>query len=304
VDLPRRLRRTLRGVLGTERGVGPRSTKGGRPSAKGERPTRKAAWIFEMPEPPVCPPGWRTGPPDFVGVGAQKAGTTWWIRLLEAHPDVYHDPSLRSELHFFDRFFDRWPGPEDIERYHRYFPRPDGGISGEKTPEYLADHWVPRMLHEAAPDARIIVMLRDPLERFLSGRTHTQNHDWPDERRIVGDAFHMGLYSQQLARYLDHYPRERVLVLQYERCVIDAEAQLARTFEFLGLGPQAIAEDELRRLRNATKTEKLELEPQRRELLVDLYARDIEPLTELVPDLDVGLWPNFRHLASVPVAAG
>jgi len=56
----------------------------------------------DRPEPPPPPPGFVTGPPDFVGVGAQKAGTTWWFRLIEAHPGVYHDPDQRPELHFFD----------------------------------------------------------------------------------------------------------------------------------------------------------------------------------------------------------
>jgi hypothetical protein len=53
---------------------------------------------------PVAPSGWTVAPPDFVGVGAQKAGTTWWYTLLSSHPGVHAPPGRRKELHYFDRF--------------------------------------------------------------------------------------------------------------------------------------------------------------------------------------------------------
>ena len=72
-----------------------------------------------LPEPPPCPPGWHTGPPDFVILGAQKAGTTWWFRLIEAHPGVVQPETQRPELHFFDRLTDTWPTAADqIGRAH------------------------------------------------------------------------------------------------------------------------------------------------------------------------------------------
>ena len=55
------------------------------------------------PAPPAIPEGWQVGPPHFVGVGAQKAGTSWWNRLIEAHPDVVNAGGQPKELHFFDR---------------------------------------------------------------------------------------------------------------------------------------------------------------------------------------------------------
>jgi hypothetical protein len=209
-------------------------------------------------------------------------------------------PSTQRELHFFDRFFSSWPGPDEVERYHRFFPRPNGVLTGEKTPTYFADHWIPRMLHDAAPAARLIVLLRDPIERFRSGRTHARDHGWADDRRIVGDHFARGLYAEQLERYLDHFAREQVLVLQYERCVVQKEVELARTYTFLGLPPHEADFDELTRQRGTQRTEKLELEAERQALMVDLYSRDIERLVTLVPDLDLSLWPNFKLLARPP----
>lgn len=255
------------------------------------RPTGRAT------EPPAWPPGFVIGPPDFVGLGAQKAGTTWWFRLIEAHPNVYQDPHQRPELHYFDRFHEGWLTPADIESYHRLFPRPPGRITGEKTPEYLADHWVPRMLHEAAPDCRIIVLLRDPIARYRSALAHDEHRDSPRGRRSAMDMFQRGFYARQLERWYGSFARERVLVLQYERCVADPAGELARTYDFLGLSAHTIPEEELRRPRNRTRSEKAELPEQRVRLLRDEYEPDVRALRTIMPDLDVSLWPDFAHLA-------
>ena len=282
--------------------------------AKGS-PRRPAGALgsLETLDPTPCPPGWRTGPPDYVGIGAQKAGTTWWFSLVEVHPDVHRVPGQRPELHFFDRFYARWPGAADVSAYHAAFPRPEGVLTGEKTPEYMACHWVPRMLYAAAPQVRLIALLRDPLDRFVSGATHTRDRtarrrgvpggaraalDWRDEKRFVEEAFQLGLYAEQLARFLDWFPAERLLTLQYERCVADPATELARTFRFLGLQPHQLSDATLREVRNATASQKIELSADRRVMLVDLYGRQLERLRALVPDLDLALWPNFASITS------
>lgn len=268
-------------------------------------------------DPPDCPAGWRTGPPDFVGVGAQKAGTTWWFRLIEAHPAVQAIEGQRPEVHFFDRFVDGWPSQDEITRYQRFFPRPPGALAGEKTPNYMACHWVPPMLREAAPDARLICILRDPIARYVSGRTHDDHRGGapaadPRDRREasggrdaagrrhaadeiswVGDAFAKGLYAQQLGWLLAAFPRAQVLVLQFERCVQDPAAELARTYDFLGLAAHPVPSDELTRPRNVTRTDKIDLDARRKALLVELYAPDVRALATMVPDLDLSLWPDF-----------
>src|SRR5687768_10249367 len=58
-------------------------------------------------EPPATPHGWVTAPPDFVGVGSQRCGTSWWCANLFAHPDVSRAPGALKETHYFDRFQDR-----------------------------------------------------------------------------------------------------------------------------------------------------------------------------------------------------
>lgn len=277
----------------------PKRLLAGRARRKSGRSTgRSTDWLDQEPDPPLCPSGWQTGPPGFVGVGAQKAGTTWWFRLITAHPDVYQAPGQRPELHFFDRFHDRWPSRQEIERYHRLFPRPPGGLAGEKTPGYMADYWVPPMLREAAPEARIIVLLRDPIERYKSARTHVSLSDWPDDRRTESDTFHKGLYVPQLQRLADAFSASQILTLQFERCVADPAAELKRTYRFLGLPEHSLPDAELRRPRNETRAEKVTVERERLATLQELYEREVQALRSVVPDLDLSLWPNFRHLAT------
>ena len=259
---------------------------------------------------PSVPTVGAPGAPDFIIFGAQKSGTTWWFRLIEQHPGVVQPQNQRPELHFFDRLWDEWPTEEQIAHYHRYFPRPQGKIIGEKTPEYMNCAWVPPMVKLAAPDARAIVLLRDPVERYISGLSHMDRGGlveaeddtgavrvFGDRVRVVTDAIERGLYATQIEWLLEQYPAERLLVLQYEACAADAAGQLARTFEFLGLPPHDLPTEELARPRNKAKLDKVSVPEEHLALLSRYYRPEVERLRKLVPDLDLSLWPHFREEA-------
>jgi hypothetical protein len=248
------------------------------------------------PQTPECPPDWTVGPPDFIGVGAQKAGTSWWNALLHQHPDVHRSGDQPKELHFFDGFWETPWTDADAERYASYFPRPESGAAGEWTPGYMIDFWTPRLIARAAPEARVLVLLRDPVDRFRSGLTHTDDatRDSLAHRDAAG-AFQRGLYAQQLRRLFDALPRERVLLLQYERCRADAAGELARTFAFLGLREAKLDDSAFSREVNPTTARKVELTPGLRSALLDGYAIDLEQLAQLAPELDLSLWPSARE---------
>lgn len=246
--------------------------------------------------PPPTPDGWIVGPPTFVGIGVQKAGTSWWFSLLTEHPEVYYDPQLPKELRFFDRYWSDPFGPEDAAAYSRFFPRPPGGHAGEWTPRYLSDHWVASLLHRAAPATRLLVLLRDPVERYRSGLTHDLQHGAIRHPSTAQDAFQRGLYHQQLRRWLRHFDRSRFLVLQYERCVRDPVGELRRTQRDLGLEPYDLPPRELDRRVNDTRVEKIELPERSRRDLAELYAGDVASLLEEFPEIDVSLWPNMSGL--------
>lgn len=247
------------------------------------------------PEPPECPANQRIGPPDYVGIGAQKAGTSWWNALLELHPDVVRTKGQPKELHFFDVLWDRPWSAADATRYARYFPRPSGSITGEWTPGYMIDFWTPALIARAAPQARILVLLRDPIERFRSGLTHTDDATAASlSHRDAAGAFQRGLYAQQLRRVLDTFPREQVLIGQYEACREDPARELARTFAFLGLRAVDLPPSAFAREVNPTTGTKVELTAGLRAALQDGYAIDLEGLKALVPDLDLARWPTAR----------
>jgi hypothetical protein len=276
-------------------------------------------WVAE---PASCPPGWRTAAPDFVGVGAQRSGTQWWYGLITDHPQVQGvaatmrrlrpwealDPEraiqsspeapIRRELHFFDSFADRSFERRDAELYRRFFPRPEGELCGEWTPRYMLDFWAPRLLRLAAPRARLLVLLRDPVERYLSGLSaaapRARERGIPLAWMPTGDAVMRGLYARQLAVLLEHFERDQVLVLQYERCCQDPAGELRRTYEFLRVDAGHRPAD-LRRQAGPARP-KPELPPEAREDLVGALAGDVRELVGGWPEIDVKLWPNFRDV--------
>ena len=146
------------------------------------------------------------------------------------------------------------------------------------------------MIRLAAPEARAIVLLRDPVERYVSGLSHHERgglvndeegsgqRAFGDRMRVVTDAICRGQYATQLEWLLQAYPRERLLVLQYERCAADAAGQLARTFAFLGLAPHRAA----RRgagpaAQHGQAREARRARPQHLELLRRYYAPEVAP---------------------------
>ncbi len=242
--------------------------------------------------PPGCAPGETIGPPDFIGVGTQKSGTSWWYNVIATHPGVHDVRTAHKERHYFSRYYDQPFTDDDTDGYHRWFPRPGGALVGEWTPHYMHQPWVPRLLSHAAPHAKLLVLLRDPIERYRSGLTHyaARKHDL--DSRLAIDAIERGMYARQLQRVYASFARHQVLVLQYEACRADPKAAAATTFEFLGLDSaretSGIASEV-----NTTKTDKVPLPDHLRSTLHDLYLPDIAALTELVPTLDLDLWPSF-----------
>lgn len=251
--------------------------------------------------PPARPQGWEIGPPDFVGVGAQRSGTSWWYGLTCEHPAI--QPGQGKEKHFFDRFHERSLLADDVRAYHELFPRPPGALTGEWTPRYMHDFWTPGLLSQAAPQAKVLVLLRDPWNRFCSGIAHEsgvlrkplrQDRSGYLKATIVGDAFSRSLYTRQLRGVLEHFGREQVLVLQYERCCRAPEEELRRTYEFLGLEqsgylPASIADP-------APPSTRVQLGTG--ELFPSAWAsiaHDALQLQDVAPEIDLGLWPSLKN---------
>ena len=257
---------------------------------------RYAPWEpgFDL-TPPAAGPGETSGPPDFVGIGAQKAGTTWWYSLIAEHPGVWSRSDIHKERHFLSRFGSQAFTQADLERYHGWFPRHQGTITGEWTPDYLSLPWVAPLLAKAAPEARLLVILRDPVERFASGLAHQLANGMKLTHETVSDAVDKGLYFRHLSWWAEHFPVDQLLVLQYETCAADPVSEIARTYRFLDL------DDKFNPARLGARVSSTQhavaVDPDVAARLCDVYASDVTSLGRLCPSLDLSLWANFKGVA-------
>jgi hypothetical protein len=214
--------------------------------------------------------------PTYVVLGAAKAGTTALHHYLGQHPDVYASP--RKETNFFcywqDRsdYYEPFPqsGLERIttsEQYLSLFAGASGQRAlGEASPWYLFHPEAPHRLHSFLPDARLLVILRDPVERAYANFGHNVRdgkEPYPiddfegaldDERTRLDAGWHplvfayrdMGFYAAQLKRYLAHFPREQVEILLFDDFTRDPQQVVSRAFSFVGVDPDISINTSLR----------------------------------------------------------
>lgn len=201
--------------------------------------------------------------PSFVLLGGQRCGTTSMFAYLCEHPLVA--PPLLKEVHYFD-LHHRQP----LSWYLGHFPRrdrlPPGGLTGEASPYYLLHPAVPRRLQAVLPDALLLVLLRDPVERALSHHRHevAKGHEHlsfaeaiaAEEDRVGDDlerlahddtfdsfaAQHFtyvtrGQYADQLERWADVVGRERLMVCNADRFFADPDHIYNKVLDRLGLPP-------------------------------------------------------------------
>lgn len=259
------------------------------------RRARKRAGTGQPRVRPPVPPGWTCASPDFVGVGAQRSGSTWWFDVLCAHPAITAPLSTRKELQFFGPFRAHPGMPEGLrELYAEHFPRPAGSITGEWSPGYMRTERVCALLHRAAPDARLLAILRDPLARLRSGvnRRVQKAHGAPLPEAQLAVEIEHSLYGMQLDQLLRLYDRERILLLQYERCVAEPEHEVRRTWAFLELEAAPVP----REVVDATPNRRAythELDAATEARARGEIARDLERLRPyLPPEFDLSLWPS------------
>jgi hypothetical protein len=219
-----------------------------------------------------------------------------------AHPGI-SAVLRRKESAQLDRYTDGPINDEQVHAYHRFFPRAPGTVAGEWTPRYMALPALPRIISRVAPEARLLAIVRDPVERYRSGLGAMKRGRFAGlvrrgDRKQRREALIRGFYGRQVQRLMDVVGAERFLVLQYERCVAQPRAELARTVAYLGLPPFEPPAEALVTRFNPTTQEKLGLsEPQRRELVL-AYAPEVARLKRLVPDLDLTLWPDFADVGA------
>jgi Sulfotransferase family len=208
--------------------------------------------------------------PDFLVIGAPKAGTTALHVALSGHPGLHLSAIKEPKFFLTDGPPPASGGPGDALTYREHVwrredyealfdPAPAGTLRGESTPLYLYDRPALWRIRAAIPGARLIVVLRDPVERAHSNWTHLWSAGLEpvgdfiracgeEERRVAAgwaSFWHytgLGRYGEQLEYLFTVFPRDQVLVLRY-RLLVDEPAQtLDRICGFLGVQAGVLAE--------------------------------------------------------------
>lgn len=200
--------------------------------------------------------------PDFLVIGGLKCGTSSLYAAMAEHPQIMW--ARKKELHFFDG-----PrAPRGVAAYRTSFPlrrrlRAHGAITGEATASYLFEPAALPAVRAALPDVRLIVSVRDPVERAISHYFHelrtARSETLPLDEAIAAeparaiaadvqqrdgaartDVFRgayvsRGRYAARLRAWLDVFPPEQMLVLAYEELVHAPEANLTAVWNFLDI---------------------------------------------------------------------
>jgi sulfotransferase family protein len=237
------------------------------------------------------PEGWRVGPPAYVGIGPGSTGTSWWHQMLLEHPQVTENRLRAKELNYFMYFSFRSPSAEELETYRVAFAAPPGAICGEWSPGYLGNPFALEHVAAAAPEAKVLAILRDPVERVPSAMNRLLARG-RNQRAAMSGAVSSALPVSALRRAQALFGPARLLVLQYERCRAQPAAEIARTYRFLGID-DTYEPPSLRDRVNSLVHQVGPLRPDERARLVDYFAADVVELATLFPEVDVSLWPDF-----------
>ena len=181
--------------------------------------------------------------PSWLGIGAQRSGTTWFTDLLTQHPEVGLGTNGKKEQHLLHKVAD---GVVPAEDYLSLFPD-DDIRRGEWTPQYLRHASAPAAAARLVPDAPVLVLLRDPVERFRSAmrlaatRAAAGNPSpWPYPVPITMQTF-TGFYADQLAAWAAAVGRERMVVLVYEQVRRSPQVAADDVWRRMGLDPVPLA---------------------------------------------------------------
>ena len=175
-------------------------------------------------------------PINFLIIGAAKCATTWLQRSLQNSPDIFMPG---PELHFFSREFER-----GLDWYKAQFADARSQtLLGEKSNSYLTEPVAAERIHAAFPQARLIVQMRDPVERaysdycmlFRRGEVSGRVDQYLDPETAANDRFiDHGRYARHIRRFFDFFPPEQILLLFYEDIRTDPVQQLRRVADHLG----------------------------------------------------------------------
>lgn len=171
--------------------------------------------------------------PTFIGIGAQRAGTTWAYNCLAQHPEVFM--TAKKELHYFYAHYARGQAWYEAQ----FEGAGDAKARGEISPDYM---YTPEALANIArdiPDVRLFAILRNPVDRAISAyalrHERNQGMSFSAALKKVPSLVNRGRYCQHLDVVYSLFPPSRVKVLLYDDLVARPGTFLDELFEFIGV---------------------------------------------------------------------
>ena len=261
-----------------------------------------------------------TGPvrlkPDFIVIGVQRGGTTSLYNYLTEHPAIAS--ASMKEVHFFDNNYQRginwYQGqfPTSMQKYYNTTLHKQFFTTGEASPYYLFHPHTAKRAAEAVPQTKLIVLLRNPVERTYSHYYHEvelgherlsfmdaldqEEARTRDETEKMQRAEHYysynhqhytyvarGKYAEQLENWFRYFPREQFLIIKSEDFYEKPHAIMQETFDFLGV-PASMHKKQPGDYKtyNNSKYGESKLSPEVRKRLTDYFAPHNERLYALL----------------------
>lgn len=258
--------------------------------------------------------------PNFFIIGAPKAGTTALWHAMATHPQVYMSPVKEPMYFACDGEPPALPGPAGLYLQRHAVWRPldylrlfeaagDRPVVGEASPLYLRAPGAPERLARSVPDARLVVILRQPVERAYSHYVFMRQHgaepaptfaeairqeDAGERREWFSGLQHLStsLYAPGLQRYLDRFGSERVRIYLYEDWRDEPAAFLDDLCRFLGIAPFVSIPRERSNVTRGVRSERLQR-------LALQMARGAGPLAGVLRRLEM----RYNRTLAVPLPA-
>lgn len=203
--------------------------------------------------------------PNFILIGAPKAGTTSVYHYLKQHPEIYMSPQKEPRHFSYQAGVTRFDGPGDeavekivIKSWSHYLSlfsetKDEKGI-GEASVDYLSSPIAPKQLYQKLPHVKLIAILRDPIERAYSNFQHVVRQgrepylDFTEalaqeEARIQAGWIYFwhyldtGRYAKHLSRYFEFFPHEQIKIILFEDLVKNKHDVMKEIFSFIGVDP-------------------------------------------------------------------
>jgi hypothetical protein len=242
---------------------------------------------------------------NFIGIGAQKSGTSWVYACLYEHPEIC---APVKEIHFFSR--PRFA--KGLAWYESHFSKCERGkVCGEFSTSYLYATEAPARIREAYPSVKLIAILREPIARAYSQygnslKSGEISMDTSFETFVTHEpsCLGQGRYHEQLKRYHSLFPKEQLLVLIYEDIARDPRAFMQKIYRYLGVDDSFVPPSLYSQINIARKPRMVLVDRVMHHVAENLRRAGLDRLVHRIKTSGVTDWIRQKNTQSIPKQEG